>query len=346
MRFKALQNKIAEYSLKLCQTKEPEIICLGGHASYRIYYRVTGNSKSFIIMELSKETAVSEEICKSQNTDSKIPFIDIQKYLEKSNFSVPKVFAYLEKDGLLLLEDLGDQTLESTVINTDNANLLKYYTEAVNDLITLQKYSLNGGKCVCFNREFDFDLLKWELDHFTEWFINAFKNAQLTNNDSCQIEKYFSQIANEICQLPQILVHRDYQCRNIMVQEHSADFRLRHIDFQDALMGPLPYDLVALLRDSYIDLEIDLVEELIHHYLDNSHICISKDEFFRAFWLQTIQRKLKDTGRFVYIDHIKKNPTFLKHIPLSLKYVKHALKMIPEFEELRHIIGKYVAEIT
>src|SRR5437868_15313298 len=117
------------------------------------------------------------------------------------------------------------------------------------------------------------------------------------------------------------------------------------IDFQDALQGPRQYDLVALLRDSYVELERPFVEEMLRRYLKNIGGGDER-EFIGFFDLLTVQRKMKDAGRFEFINRVKGNPGFLVSIPASLRYVRAALERQPQLSQLRRIVGKYVPELS
>ncbi len=121
------------------------------------------------------------------------------------------------------------------------------------------------------------------------------------------------------------------------------------IDFQDALQGPRQYDLVALLRDSYVELDRPLIDAMLKRYAQRFEAeggePIDLGEFTAFFDLLTVQRKLKDAGRFVFIDQVKKNPSFLVHIPSSLGYVRDALKRRPELREAQEILARHVPEL-
>jgi hypothetical protein len=183
------------------------------------------------------------------------------------------------------------------------------------------------------------------LDHFREWLLIADRCCRLSSNENIELEKVFNLISYELSSLPRVWVHRDFQSRNIMIKNVTSDSHSIHvIDFQDALMGPPIYDLVALLRDSYVDLGLELVNRLIQFYLHHFPQPIFSFDFYRAFHLQTIQRKLKDAGRFIYIDRVKNNSNFLKYIPNSLKYVSEALPFFPEFQTLAEILANYLPD--
>jgi hypothetical protein len=196
--------------------------------------------------------------------------------------------------------------------------------------------------CVAFRRSFDERLYNWEFDHFLEYGIEA-RGGRMKEGDQRLFVAETRKISKSLAALPQVFTHRDYQSRNLMVLEGT----LHLIDFQDALLGPRQYDLVALFRDSYQDFEWDFVNRMIDHYLtllgedDSSD---ERDRFKKMFDWQTVQRKLKDAGRFVFIDRVKKNNKFLPNIPTSLRYAQEALGRQPELELLDELLKKYVPE--
>ena len=122
------------------------------------------------------------------------------------------------------------------------------------------------------------------------------------------------------------------------------------IDFQDALLGPRQYDLVALLRDSYVELEPELVDDMLRRYLDRLAAeggpRLDYQPFRATFDLLTVQRKLKDAGRFVFIDRVRKNPGFLPSIPASLRYVREAFSRRPDLASLQEILARHVPELA
>ncbi|EKD41887.1 MAG: Aminoglycoside phosphotransferase [uncultured bacterium] len=163
--------------------------------------------------------------------------------------------------------------------------------------------------------------------------------------DPADLEKFkniFKKIVGEIVEMPQTIVHRDYQSRNLMA--YQGQFYL--IDFQDALMGPVLYDMVALLRDSYIELNYDERLELLKFYQKQTLFDVYQnfDLLQRHFDLITLQRKLKDAGRFQYIKTVKGNPKFMVHFPSSIKYVKEALSRLKDFDDLGRLLQKYIPD--
>lgn len=320
---------------------------LFGDASYRTYFRiVTESSKTFVLMAMPEgKMSVSEEITNLKEKPAELPYINVQKYLASLELPVPTIVHFSEKDRWLILEDLGDTKLWDVVAKASPKERLRWYKKAIDLLIELQNKTfsdLNTSRmkspdtlpCIAVLRSFDAALFNWEFDHFWEYYI---QNKSQIQKDEKIFKNETRKITKELCKLPQSFTHRDYQSRNLMVQGD----RLIIIDFQDALMGPPTYDITALLRDSYVDLTPQL-EELLRYYCDQ--IGEEFEKFRRAFDLQTVQRKLKDAGRFVFIDRVKKNPNFLPFIPVSLSYVRQAFERLPEFRPLYEMLKKYVKE--
>jgi aminoglycoside/choline kinase family phosphotransferase len=322
------------------------LVTLPGGASLRRYHRITipgGAPSTLVVMELAEDRLGSEEAAKKANV-TELPFIDVLRYLERGGIGVPHLHRYDEPAGLLYLEDLGDETFESRVAGASEETVRAYYRQAIDELVRLQRYAaLHPSGCIAFQRGFDRELLRWELDHFREWGLEAGAGAQLTDAERAELGAIFDDIATRLAAEPRLFVHRDYQSRNLMVQDGASGAggrRLRVIDFQDALLGTRAYDLVALLRDSYVELPAPLLGELVGYYATRAEV---DPAAFRAlFDLQTVQRKLKDAGRFVFIERVKKNPSFLPYIPSSQRYALAAMRRLPEMERLREIIARHV----
>ena len=158
-------------------------------------------------------------------------------------------------------------------------------------------------------------------------------------------EAGFDWLARTLAAEPVTLVHRDFQSRNLMLAA-DAGAALTVIDFQDALLGTRAYDLVALLRDSYVRLAPAEVDALIGFFVDRAALS-DPAAFRRLFVLQTLQRKLKDAGRFVFIDRVRKNPSFLRWIPTTIGYVGEALAAAPaELGEVREVLKRRISELN
>lgn len=303
---------------------------LFGEASYRVYYRVTtAPNKTHILMEMpkGKKMSASEEITNIKEPPKELPYINIQRYLKGLGLPVPEILSFNKEAAQLALEDLGDTKLEDILQKVKPMEFVNWYKKAIDLLVKLQNKTDADKNCIAFERSFDATLFNWEFDHFWEYCVGTAQPHLFI--------KATRKITDELCRLPQGFTHRDYQSRNLMVKNN----RLYIIDFQDALLGPKVYDVVCLLRDSYVNVTPHL-EELLGYYCEKSKENLK--EFRRAFDLQTVQRKLKDAGRFVYIDKVKKNPNFLKHIPLSLSYVKQALERLPDYKDLYALLKNHI----
>lgn len=341
-----------------------EIIKLHGDASYRAYYRVIfEGGKTNIVMQMPVgQSSASEEITNFKGAHKEPPFINVAKYLSSLGLRVPKIHSYLEEERLMILEDLGDGLLAKYVKDGDDETLEKWYKKAIELLIEMQQKTASAPHplpsprwgegvgeedCVALQRSFDPYLLNWEFDHFREYLIEARLNRQMEAEDKKIFEEGTRKITAEITKIPYGFTHRDFQSRNLMV---LADNSLALIDFQDALLGPCVYDLVALTRDSYIDFKWNVVEGLIKYYhhlgKKNKIFDVSLEELTEWYHLVTLQRKMKDSGRFVYIDRVKKNPGFLQFIPTSLGYVKDAIARSHDSTIVRmfEMLKKYVPE--
>lgn len=319
------------------------ILPLKGDASSRSYYRIElprGTiPESMVLMELPGDPLASDEM-----TDNKapleLPFLNIARYLREGGLRVPRVYLDAAEQGALLLEDLGDTLLFDKVKDAALAEQRAWYEAAVNLLVTMhrQMAPIPDG-CLAGSRSFGRDLLRWELDHYREWGLEELRGSPLQATLRSRLDAAFDALAERISSLPNGFVHRDYQSRNLMVIGEVADKRnLAIIDFQDAFLGPRVYDLVALLNDSYVDLPSELQKELLCNYAAGMEI--DCEELLVEFHLVTVQRKLKDGGRFVFIDRVKNNPAFLPFVENSFRKVKVSLDILPELFELREILNE------
>ena len=318
--------------------EQPRLQKLHGDASNRVYYRTKISDRSVIVMQLPDgASSISEEIS-NQPPPTELPFLNMARFLSGRGLPVPQVLHDFHP--IILLEDLGNVTLEQQLQSTPTQRLY-WYQRAIDLLTTFQQQTHDAG-CIAFQRRFDETLLDWEFDHFIEYGIEARQGIKLSAKNRQALRHEMHAITLALTQGPQVLVHRDFQSRNLMVQ----DDQLRLLDFQDALMGPLPYDLVGLLRDSYISLNNSELNSLIAYFLKQSSSPMDHAAFQKIFDWMTVQRKLKDAGRFVYIDRVKGNPNFLPYVIPSLLYVRQALERQPELNPLFKLLKKYAPELS
>jgi hypothetical protein len=192
------------------------------------------------------EGAKAGEVDKGHAVQDRWPFLEVRDLLSSRGVDVPAVYGEDTSRGWVLLEDLGDQTLAS-FLRSHPGEREALYCRAVADLARAQEaLAILPEGSVVASRVFDQELLSWEIDHFREWALEA-RGVVLSSEDRALFASIGERLARSIAAWPRTFVHRDYQSRNLMVR---PDRRLCWVDFQDALLGPRVYDLVALLNDS------------------------------------------------------------------------------------------------
>jgi aminoglycoside/choline kinase family phosphotransferase len=298
-----------------------------GGASTRRYFRVertgdAGAAPKTAVAMFVPEGGKPEEIAKD-GARARWPFLEVRDLLAASGVDVPALYGEDQDDGWLLIEDLGDDTLANFLARNEPARE-SLYRRAVEDLARAQRALARlPAESIVATRAFDADLLRWEIDHFREWGLEA-RGHHLSAADRATFDAIADRLARRIAGWPRGFVHRDYQSRNLMVRHHAGDASLCWIDFQDALLGPRVYDLVALLSDSYQTFDRDFVEARLRDYaaaMGDPNL----DEIVEQFDYVTVQRKLKDAGRFVFIDRKKGNDSFLRFVEPTISKVDTAL---------------------
>jgi aminoglycoside/choline kinase family phosphotransferase len=321
-----------------------EVTTVVGDASARRYYRVRtgGMPPSSVVMEIPPDAPPPVSPAVGPAGPS---FLAMHGYLEAGGFPVPRVFRADLGLGLIALEDLGDRTLDAAVRAAPPAERRALYARAVTLIADLQRVGASRPDpgCLAFQRRFDEPILRWELEHFREWLLEKDLGVRLPATEATILDEGFGWLARALADSPPVLVHRDFQSRNIMLAP-GAGSELKVIDFQDALLGSQAYDLVALLRDSYVELPAADVEELLSVFVRASGT-ISAVPLRNLFHMQTVQRKLKDAGRFVFLDRARGNPSYRRWIPTSLRYVAEALPHVPGLTPAAEVLRRYVPEL-
>jgi hypothetical protein len=317
-----------------------------GGASTRRYFRVAlPHDKSAVAM-FEPAGGKTEEVAKAHE-GTRWPFLEVRDLLADRGIDVPSVLAEDTSRGWLVIEDLGDDTLANWLLRNPG-DKPALYTKAVTDLAKAQSAlsELPQG-CIVAGRTFDYDLLRWEIEHFREWGLDG-RGKSLSEPDAKRFSEIADKLARRVADLPQGFVHRDYQSRNLMVVDDRS-LRLVWIDFQDALLGPRVYDLVALLNDSYQEFDRPFVEARLAEYSEAVKLP-KKDraKLVEEFDLVTVQRKLKDAGRFVFIDKKKGNPAFLRFVTPTIRKVDAALARLEandkDMAELRAILRRTLGD--
>ena len=315
-----------------------ELQALKGEASTRRYYRARfagspAAPTSCIVMRLPDEAADGPARAQAR------AFVEVQRFLSEGGVRVPRIYTEDIERGLLLLEDLGDVTFEAQLRDVPRGDWDVPYATAIALLAQLHGLGQRAAPeaCIALRKRFDTALLRWELDHFREWGLEAL-HGPLAAADRAELDAHFDALTAAMAALPLGFVHRDYQSRNLM---WAPDDRLCVIDFQDAFIGPAPYDLVALLCDSYVDIDARLQDAMLLRYAEERDFTAAQlTALVHGFRLIAVQRKLKDAGRFVFIDRVRGNPSFLPYYPGSLVYVARALQDLPELAPLAGLLRR------
>ncbi|MFT5433895.1 MAG: aminoglycoside/choline kinase family phosphotransferase [Myxococcota bacterium] len=308
------------------------IVEMAGGASSRRYYRVADGQSRFVVMQLADEPVRAAE------GTAQVPagtFMEMATLLEDGGVDVPKIHRHDAEARQLWLEDLGDITLLKAL--QSGGDRVVWYRRAIDALTTFQVATRSAASsATCRKRRFGRDQIIWELEHYVEWRIEHQLKRVPSEAWRTAIRSEFDSLADALLSLPQRISHRDFQSTNLMV----TDDRLVLIDFQDAWVAPDVYDLVALLRDSYVALDTDELSELLAYYAQGHESQAQFDEaqFRRGFALQTAQRKLKDAGRFVFFDH-NGNSSYLEFVEPTLAYVHEALTTLPELDRLTQLLA-------
>jgi N-acetylmuramate 1-kinase len=190
---------------------------------------------------------------------------------------------------------------------------------------------------------FDAEKLTWELNFFVRHFVEGYRGVVLSDPERRALDDEWASIAGELAGEPRVLCHRDYHSRNLMLH----DGNLYMIDFQDARMGPDTYDLVSLLRDSYVDIADRELDELIAYFLASKGRAdaAEADEFRRRFDLMAVQRNLKALGTFGYQTMTRRNTVYIQYMPRTLRYVRTNLDKHPRFARLRELLARHIEEL-
>jgi N-acetylmuramate 1-kinase len=310
----------------------PRVVPLTGDASDRRYYRIlTAHGVPFVLAL----HATSFEV----NT---LPFANVARLFEQMPVPIPKILGHAGDIGVLALEDLGDVTLQAHLGAATSSQHSALYRQAVALVATLQKRGadLESPDYLPYRIAFDVDKLTWEMEFFTKHFIEAYRGVVISTVVREALRQEFNLILEELASEPRVLCHRDYHSRNLMYHND----RLYIIDFQDARMGPDTYDLVSLLRDSYVDLPEETVSDLIAYFLALKGVSGQEEQFRDRFDLMSLQRNLKALGTFGYQTTARRNPVYIQYIPRTLRHVRDNLERHARFARLRDVLAAHVEE--
>jgi hypothetical protein len=307
---------------------------LTGDASDRRYFRVLSGGDEPLVLAVYAAPFDYDAL----------PFVNVAELFTSIPVPVPKILGEAAELGVLALEDLGDVTLQAHVGAAPARAHAALYREAASFVHLLQRRGaeLADSKYLPYGIAFDEAKLMWEFDFFAKHFLQAYRGVAFSPAERTALHEECSVIASELAAEPRVLCHRDYHSRNLMLTGH----RLCIIDFQDARMGPDTYDLASLLRDSYVDISHEAVDELIAYFLALSGRAGQQVEFRRRFDLMALQRNLKALGTFGYQTTARGNPVYIQYMARTLRYARENLHKYTRFGRLAEILGRHVPELA
>jgi aminoglycoside/choline kinase family phosphotransferase len=312
--------------------RNPRVVPLTGDASDRRYYRIlVPDAPTFVLSLYAQAFDV--------NT---LPFVNVAGLFEKMPVPIPRVLGHAEDIGVLALEDLGDVTLQAHLGAATPSEHAALYRQAVSLIAALQRRGkdLESPDYIPYRMAFDVEKLMWEMDFFTKHFVEAYRGVIMSAQVQEALHEEFAEIVRELADEPRVLCHRDYHSRNLMLHQDT----LYIIDFQDARMGPDTYDMVSLLRDSYVDLPDQTVAELIAYFLALKGRTETEADYRERFDLMALQRNLKALGTFGYQTTARRNPVYIQYIPRTLRYVRDNLERHERFARLHELLADHVEE--
>ena len=293
-------------------------------ASFRRYFRVKTVEDSFIVMDAPPQNESIEA------------FLKIRQILNTVNVNVPDIYEEDDELGFILMQDFGKDTYLD-VLNDDNQQRL--YSDSIESIIQMQKL-VKKDLCQIYTQKILFD----EMIFFIEWYLKKYKKIELTNKENEELLACFEKIIKKVSKQEKFFVHRDYHSRNLMNLKSNNPGIL---DFQDALEGPVTYDLVSLLKDAYIEWDEEIVLDHVVRYWEKAKINnlitnLEFSTFYKDFECMGIQRHLKILGIFARLSIRDKKNQYLENIPLVEKYLMDATERYRDFHQLRNFLDKVI----
>ena len=322
------QQQIAEWLTGQWPGRQFSLAPASADASFRRYFRATLDDGSTRIV---MDAPPANEDCR--------PWLHVQSLFHEAGTHVPEVIATDLERGFLLLSDLGNTTY-LTALDEEDAPAL--YADAISSLVQIQSASRPGVL-----PDYDRVLLKRELDLFPDWFLARHHQFMLSDAERANLERIFDAILAVNLAEPKVFVHRDFHSRNLMVTAPNPGI----IDFQDAVYGPISYDMVSLLKDAYIEWDEEVALDWLVRYWEQARkagLPISADfaEFHRDYEWMGVQRHVKILGIFARLFHRDGKDGYLKDMPLVARYLRKACERYAELSPLRRILDQIEDKIT
>lgn len=314
--------------LEQCLGEVGDISPLAGDASFRRYYRVTTCERSFVLMDAPA------------HIQSSAPFVAIAKALKDCGLTTPDIFYADLQRGFLLLSDFGDR-LFFNMLNSDSADRL--YTQALDSLVVLQACDTVGQhQLPCFTQA----RYQEELNWFVSWYVEQYQQQLLSAAQRAVFAETSQFVIEQALAQPQVFVHKDFHSRNLMLLP-SGEVGI--IDFQDALTGPITYDLMSLLYDHYIEWPYEKIQQWARQYqrlLLKAGVLEVDDfsQFMRWHDCLALQRILKNCGNFVRLNIQHNKPRYLDDIPRIYRYILHITARYPQLKACHELLLAYQPE--
>lgn len=298
-------------------------------ASFRRYFRVHDQSgNSAIVMDAPPP---QEDVR---------PFISVGQLLANGGIHVPQLLAQDVARGFLLLGDLGGTTYLNALSDCTDGERDAMFADAIAALVQLQQINPAGADVTL--PRYDAALLRRELDLFPDWYLGRHVRDDLSNDEKNGLERVFAVLIASALAQPTVLVHRDYMPRNLMLMETDNPGVL---DFQDAVIGPISYDVASLMRDAFVSWEEPQVIDWTARYWDRARkagLPVRDDfsEFYREFEWMGLQRHLKVLGIFARINYRDGKPKYLADTPRFVRYVRSVANRYQAFTPLLRLFDR------
>lgn len=298
-----------------CGLSSTTLVPMAGDASMRRYFRVETSARSLVVMDAPPP----QENCR--------PFIAIAKALRELGLQTPEIFFANVEQGFLLLSDFGDATYLKT-LNVNNADFL--YQRALDALAILQTCrQAKPHHIPLFTADFMWKEWAWHKEWFLEKLLGVAYAPIETELDAC-----YKKIVNSAVMQPQVFMHRDFHSANLMVLPNEVGI----LDFQDAFIGPVTYDLVSLLRDCYIDWPEQKVQQWVWYYQQKMALDVDPNTFLQWFDYMSLQRHLKALLTFARKKVRDEQPHYLQFIPRTLNYLLNVTQRYSELTALHNYL--------
>lgn len=326
----SLSSEIRNFVKSSLNAQDVGIEALAGDASSRRYFRIVNDNQSYVLM-----------VWEPFEDNGRYPFLNVLNHFKKHSVQVPDVIAKSPQLGVVLLEDLGDLTLERKFWENQNQKLaIPFYKQAIDEIIKIHYPATqdSASQCVAFSVFFNTEKLLWEMNYGREHLIEKLTHTELSPAARKSLDQIFLNICNTLDKEEKFICHRDYHSRNLMLKLG----KMRVIDFQDARMGAVQYDLVSLVHDSYVDMNDETRNEILDYYLAQAKIAsgrtLSRDHFFEIFRVQMIQRCFKACGSFSSFYNMREDKRYLKYLTPTIKKVAATLEDFNEYRDFLNII--------